>query len=70
MHFTSDGEVLPGHYSGGAILAGQVLARRNGEGKLDMVYHGARRDGSMAAGQASGRIVPDETGTLRMYLKW
>ena len=35
-----------------------------------MLYDGPRRDGSMAAGQASGRIVPDETGTLRIYLKW
>lgn len=46
------------------------MARRCGEAERDMLYDGPRRDGSMAAGQASGRIVPDETGTLRIYLKW
>lgn len=70
MRFTSDGEIIEGSYSGGTIAAGHVLARRIGEAELEMLYHGATRDGAHNAGKARATFAPDHEGRIRMRLDW
>ena len=70
MHFTSDSGIVEGTYRGGTIEAGHVLAKRTGEAQLEMLYHGATKDGAHNAGRARATFSPDERGRMCMRLDW
>jgi|GEM_PF-7055307 len=70
MRFTSDEGLVIGTYSGGTIVAGQVLGKRLSESTMEMLYHGATINGEVQAGRAQARFAKDADDQLRMYLDW
>lgn len=71
MRFTSDdGIVVAGTYAGGTIVTGHVLAKRIDAGELEMLYHGATKDGSHNAGRARARFISESDGSVHMYVDW
>jgi hypothetical protein len=70
MRFSSDGEIVIGNYSGGTVVAGQVLGKRLGESEMEMLYHSANMGGEIQAGKAHGRFALDEEGRMHMVLDW
>ena len=69
MRFVEDGEIILGTYGGGTILTGQVLATRNADDTLDMLYQGATLEGDIQAGRAVATFV-DEPDGRHMHLTW
>jgi len=70
MRFTSDDGIVVGVYSGGTITVGHVLAKRISELTMDMLYHGATKDGTHNAGKAHATFSQDNEGHVRMHLDW
>lgn len=70
LSFTSDDDLIVGHYEGGGILVGHVLARRSGGGELEMLYQGATRSGQLRAGAAAATFCSDDKGGTMMTLAW
>ena len=70
MRFTSDDTVITGFYSGGTIAIGHVLAKRINKMELEMLYHGATKEGVHNAGKAHATFSPDDTGRMHMHLDW
>lgn len=70
LSFTSDDDVIVGHYGGGSILVGHVLARRSGECELEMLYQGATTSGQIRAGAAAATFRADDKGGMTMTLEW
>src|SRR5262245_60527377 len=69
LSFTADDDVIVGHCEGGTILIGHVLARRSGEGELEMLYQGATTTGQLRAGAAVATFSPSSSG-MTMTLAW
>ncbi len=70
MRFVADDGTITGVYSGGTIAVGHVLAKRTGELAMDMLYHGASKDGAHNAGKAHATFSEDDSGRVRMHLDW
>jgi hypothetical protein len=74
MHFLSDDGanegIVTGHYAGGTIRAGQVLARRINDSELEMLYQGATTAGAIQSGKARAVFTTGEDGKRRMSLQW
>jgi hypothetical protein len=70
MRFVSDDGIVVGTYGGGSIAVGHVLAKRTSAEELEMLYHGATKDGAQNAGRARARFASDNEGRMRMYLDW
>ena len=70
MRFTVDDGIVVATYSGGTIVVGHVLAKRTSATELEMLYHGATRDGVQSAGTAHATFSPGSDGRLHMYLNW
>lgn len=70
MRFTADNGIVVGTYSGGTIAVGHVLAKRTSATELEMLYHGATKDGIHSAGTAHATFSADSDGRLHMYLDW
>jgi hypothetical protein len=70
MRFTADNGIVVGIYSGGTIVVGHVLAKRMSATELEMLYHGATRDGVQSAGTAHATFAPDNEGRMHMYRNW
>ena len=70
MRFTSDDGIVTGVYGGGTIAVGHVLAKRVSESAMDMLYHGATKDGAQNAGKAHAIFSQDNEGRVRMHLDW
>ena len=70
MRFTADNGIVVGTYSGGTIAVGHVLAKRTSATELEMLYHGATKDGIHSAGTAHATFSTDSDGRLHMYLDW
>ena|SRR5688572_3228728 len=70
MRFTSDAGIVIGNYSGGTVVAGQVLGKRLGDSEMEMLYHSASTNGEMQAGKAHGRFALDQEDRMRMVLDW
>lgn len=70
FRYSQRGEVVAAVYSGGAIVAGQLLARMLPDGTLDMRYHHLNRDGEFMLGRC--RSVPEDLpdGRLRYHESW
>jgi hypothetical protein len=70
MRFTSDNGVVTGTYGGGTIAIGHVLAKRISESEMEMLYHGATKDGAHNAGKALATFSSDDDGHMHMHLDW
>jgi hypothetical protein len=51
FHYSQVGEIVTGTYSGGGIVAGQLIAKVLPDGRLDMRYHHLNESGTFMLGQ-------------------
>ena len=70
MHFTSDDGIVVGHYGGGTIVTGHVLAMHRGETELEMLYQGVTANGEIQAGRARAELAVGDDAGVRMHLDW
>ncbi len=70
LSFTSDDDVIVGHYEGGSVLVGHVLARRTGECELEMLYQGATTAGQIRSGMATVSFADNDGSGMTMTLLW
>lgn len=64
------GTVLSGTYSGGTIVAGQLLGTVADDGGIEMRYHHVGDDGELRAGRctSTAQLLPD--GRVRLHESW
>jgi ribosomal protein S18 acetylase RimI-like enzyme len=70
LSFTSDDDVIVGHYEGGSVLVGHVLARRIGNYELEMLYQGATTTGQIRSGMATASLAENGGDGMTMTLQW
>ena len=63
-------DVVLAEYKGGAILIGNLIAKCDANGNLDMRYHHLNKDGELMTGicKSTPEILLD--GRIRLYEKW
>ncbi len=69
FHYRQDGEVLSGDYSGGTIVAGQLLGTVRPDGSLEFLYHHINASGELMSGrcESTPRV---EDGVLVLAERW
>ena len=71
MTFVSDDERgILGVYAGGTIRTGQVVARRQDDGAVEMLYQCVTVSDELKAGRALARFSQTPEDTLCMHLDW
>jgi hypothetical protein len=70
LTFVSEDGPLLGVYSGGTIVHGNVIACRNGESSIEMLYQCLTVAGELQAGCALGKFEWGADQQLHMYLDW
>ncbi|MEQ9442311.1 MAG: n-acetylglutamate synthase [Cyclobacteriaceae bacterium] len=70
FHYRQEGKIVTATYSGGAIQYGQLIARMNDEGILDMRYQHVNRDGQLMTGQCISTPEVLANGKLRLHEQW
>ncbi len=71
MTFVSDDERgIAGFYAGGTIKTGQVVARRQDDGTVEMLYHCVTVTGELKAGRALARFSDAADQMPSMHLDW
>ena len=70
FHYHQSGNVVWAEYSGGEIVRGHLIARRDAEGGLDMRYQHLNVRGDLMTGVCRSRpeLLPD--GRIRLHEKW
>lgn len=70
FHYRQEGDVVWATYRGGEVLFGTLLAKVDGEGRLDMRYQQLNRSREWRAGLC--RSVPEvlEDGRYRLHESW
>jgi hypothetical protein len=70
FYYQQAGEVVTATYAGGDIRAGQLLARVDAHGKLDIRYQHLNQRGDLMTGtcQTTPELLPD--GRLRLHETW
>lgn len=63
-------DIVSSYYFGGEILKGQLIAKVNKDGTLDMRYQQVNKKGELMTGicQSTPEILPD--GRIRLHEKW
>ena len=68
-YFEQDGLVWA-EYSGGDILKGSLIGKRDDDGSLDLRYHHVNRRGEIKTGICRSRVEEDSNGKIRIKEKW
>ncbi|MCW5730658.1 MAG: n-acetylglutamate synthase [Alphaproteobacteria bacterium] len=70
FHYRQAGDLVVGVYEGGGIHHGQIIARVDEDGGLDMRYQHVTAAGELMTGTCRTRpeILPD--GRLRLHERW
>ncbi len=70
FEYHQEGSYVWATYKGGLISCGQLIARVDDEGALDMRYQHITTDGTLKTGicESKPEILPD--GRLRLYERW
>ncbi len=63
-------DIVTGEYSGGEIKRGQILAKMDEDGALDMRYHHINIHGEFKLGKCFSTPEMMESGKLRLREKW
>lgn len=70
FHFTQEGSLVIGTYSGGQIVQGQLLATMDKNGVLDMHYQHLNKSGEFMLGKCISTPVVLSDGRLKFHEKW
>lgn len=70
FHYRQAGDLVVGTYQGGAIRHGQLIARVDGEGGLDMRYQHVTETGELMTGVCRTRPERLPDGRLRLHENW
>ena len=70
FHYRQEGDLVTAQYSGGGIVAGHLIAKVLGDGRMDMRYHHLNADGAFMLGTclSTPERLPD--GRLRFKEQW
>ena len=70
FEYHQDGELVWASYEGGAVRFGTLVAKADGEGRLDMRYQHLTLGGELKTGEC--RSVPERMadGRLRLHETW
>ena len=70
FRYHQDGDVVWATYTGGAIRFGTLLAKADGEGRLDARYQRVNDSGELMTGEcrSTPEVLPD--GRLRLHETW
>jgi len=70
FHYHQQDNVVWAEYSGGEIVRGQLIARCDVDGNLDMQYQHINKSGELMTGKcrSTPELLPD--GRLRLHEKW
>jgi hypothetical protein len=70
FHYHREGEIVWAEYSGGEIVRGQLIAKCDSDGNLDMRYQHINKQGELMTGKcrSTPEILPD--GRFRLHEKW
>jgi hypothetical protein len=70
FHYRQTADIVTADYSGGSIVAGQLLARIVAGGRLDMRYHHLTRAGEFMLGTCTSTPERLADGRLRFREEW
>lgn len=70
FRYFQDGDIVWAEYSGGEIVRGHLIAKCDGEGRLDMRYQHINRQGELMTGvcRSTPEVLPD--GRIRLRERW
>ncbi len=70
FRYRQKGNVVWATYRGGDVTYGTLLARVDGDGRLDVVYQHLNKNGDFRSGRARARteVLPD--GRYRLHERW
>lgn len=70
FHYHQSGDVVWAEYSGGSIVRGNLIAKCDANGSLDMRYQHLNTAGELMTGECRSRpeVLPD--GRIRLYESW
>lgn len=70
FHYRQEGDVVWATYAGGGVRKGSLIARADGEGRLDMRYQHIDVEGELKTGicRSTPQELPD--GRLRVHEEW
>lgn len=70
FHYFQQGELLSGHYAGGAIAQGQLLGKVLPDGSLEFLYQHLNAAGELMAGRCRSTPARAPDGRLILHESW
>ncbi len=70
FHYHQSGDIVWAEYSGGSIVRGQLIAKCDPVGVLDMRYQHINANGDLMTGECLSTPEVLTDGRLRLYEKW
>lgn len=70
FHYSQQGNIVTGTYSGNQILGGQLIATADDTGILNMRYQHLNKDGHFKYGHCTSTPEMLPNGKIRMHEKW
>ena len=70
FHYLESNGTLKGTYSGGQIVAGQLLGKVNQDGTLEFLYHHLNQAGDLKSGTCFSKPEELPDGRIRLHEKW
>jgi len=70
FHYQQQGDVLTCEYSGGQIIKGQLIAKVDEAGNIDMRYHQVNKKGELMTGICNSKPEVMSNGKIRLIENW
>lgn len=70
FHYHQQDDVVWAEYAGGEIVLGNLIAKVDNNGNLDMRYQHINRQGELMTGKCHSKSEILEDGRIRLYEKW
>lgn len=70
FHYHQEQDVVWAAYGGGPILLGNLLAKVNDDGSLDIRYQHLNQNGNFMTGECHSRLEVLPDGRYRLHEKW
>jgi hypothetical protein len=70
FHYSQEGNIVTGTYTGGSIRHGQLIALVDGEGGLNMRYHHVNTTGELLTGVCRSVLRPLPSGKMQLHETW
>ncbi len=70
FHYRQEGDIVWANYKGGSIRFGNLIAKVNRKGELDMRYQHLSEDGAFKTGICHSKPEILEDGRIRFHESW